>query len=71
MQNLAPNKNIGIANRVLLIMAVLLFSGGATHIALAQTSVTDALYSLALNITNTTASQKDDIQVPFTLSTPA
>jgi hypothetical protein len=69
MQDLAPNKKIGIANRVLLIMAVLLFSGGVTHIALAQTSVTDALYSLALNITNTTASQKDDIPVPFTLST--
>ena len=69
MQNLAPNKNVGIVNRVLLILAVLLLSSGVTHIAVAQTSVTDALYSLALNITNTTASQKDDIPVPFTLST--
>ena len=69
MQNLAPNKKVSIANRVLLILAVLLLSTGVTHTALAQTSVTDALYSLALNITNTTASQKDDTQVPFTLST--
>lgn len=69
MQDLAPNKKIGIANRVLLLLAVLLVSVGVTHTALAQTSVSDALYSLALNITNTTASQKDDIPVPFTLST--
>jgi len=69
MQNLAPNKNVSIANRVLFFLAVLLLSSGVSHIALAQTSVTDALYSLALNITNTTASQKDDLQVPFTLST--
>jgi hypothetical protein len=69
MRNLAPNNHVGIANRVLLIVAVLLLSSGVTHIALAQTSVTDALYSLALDITNTTASQKDDLQVPFSLST--
>jgi hypothetical protein len=34
-----------------------------------QTAVTNALYSLALNVTNTTATQKDDIGIPFTLST--
>jgi len=69
MKNLAPNKNVGILNRVLLLVAVVLLSSGVAHIAIAQTSVSDALYSISLNITNTTASQKDDIPIPFTLST--
>jgi hypothetical protein len=77
MENLAPNKTarqpsfrvVRWTLAALAVIAIALFGAGATGVAFGQTSVTDALYSIALNITNTTASQKDDIQVPFTLST--
>ena len=74
MENLAPNKNPRrTANRVvswtLAGLAAICVTLMGVGVVFGQTSVTDALYSLALNITNTTASQKEDLQVPFTLST--
>jgi hypothetical protein len=74
MRHLAPNKKPRkpvhrLLSWGLAILAGVCLSLMGTSIAVGQTSVTDALYSIALNITNTTASQKDDIQVPFTLST--
>jgi hypothetical protein len=74
MGDLAPNKNNRstvnrVVNRVLLVAAaVCLVSMGGT-VVFAQTSVSDALYSLALNVTNATATQKDDLDVSFQLST--
>jgi hypothetical protein len=74
MKNLAPNKKPNrtvhrIASWILVICATVCVFLMTTALAFGQTSVTDSLYSIALNITNTTATQKDDIQVPFTLST--
>ena len=74
MENLAPNKKPRkkinrIVSWILAILAAVCVSLMGASVVSGQTSVTDALYAIALNITNTTASQKDDIQVPFTLST--
>ena len=81
MRNLAPNKihrgvsvsrEVRIANRALIVAALVLLgllSATVTAATVnAQTSVSGSRYSLALNITNTTATQKDDLQVPATLS---
>ena len=70
MTHLAPNKRrIYWAQLILVFAAATIFGVLSTSIALAQTSVTDALYSMNLNLTNTTATQKDDINVAFSLST--
>jgi hypothetical protein len=52
-----------------LIAAAVMLALMSTGIAFAQTSVSDALYSLAFNVTNSTATQKDDLDASFTLST--
>ena len=74
MEHLSPNtkpkKSINrIVRWILAIFAAICVALMGVGVAFGQTSVADSLYSIALNITNTTASQKDDIQVPFTLST--
>ena len=74
MEHLSPNtkpkKRINrIVRWILAIFAAICVALMGVGVAFGQTSVADSLYSIALNITNTTASQKDDIQVPFTLST--
>ena len=74
MRNLAPNKihrgvsvsrEVRIANRALIVAALVLLgllSATVTAATVnAQTSVSGSRYSLALNITNTTATQKDDL----------
>jgi hypothetical protein len=74
MKNLAPNKKPRktthrVVSWILAILAALCGVLMGAGVVFGQTSVADSLYSIALNITNTTATQKDDIQVPFTLST--
>jgi hypothetical protein len=71
MKVLHPNRpnTVRRAAVALICAAALLIGLMSTSLVLAQTSVADALYSVALNLTNTTASAKDDIQVPFVLST--
>ncbi len=72
MKIVTAKKRHRIANQILIAAALILLGLFSAHLTAkglsAQTSVSGALYSIALNITNTTATQKDDLQVPATLS---